>query len=209
MTALQSDRYLTPGRTTTVFNSAVAWLARAGVSILGSRELRVRGRRSGEWRATPVNLLVVEGQRYLVAPRGQTQWVRNIRVAGGGELRLGRGIEPFRAVELATEDKPVILRRYLKRWKFEVGVFFDGVDAKSSDARLLEIAPGYPVFRVEAAPASSLGAGRARLRGEPIRGRGRSAQVSDPREACGVTGSTPLTLAAVKAGEGWWRCDGR
>ena len=151
---LHGDRYLMPGRTTTVFNSAVAWLARAGVSILGSRELRVRGRRSGEWRATPVNLLVVEGKSYLVAPRGQTQWVRNIRVAGGGELRLGRGIEPFRAVELATEDKPVILRRYLKRWKFEVGVFFDGVDAKSSDARLLEIAPGYPVFRVEAAPAS-------------------------------------------------------
>ena len=66
------DRYLTPGRTTNVFNSAVAWLARAGVSILGSRELRVRGRRSGEWRTTPVNLLVVDGQRYLVAPRGPT-----------------------------------------------------------------------------------------------------------------------------------------
>jgi len=155
MTALQSDRYLTPGRTTMVFNSVVAWLARAGVSILGSRELRVRGRRSGEWRATPVNLLVVEGQRYLVAPRGQTQWVRNIRVAGGGELRVGRRIEPFRAVELPNEDKPEILRRYLQRWKFEVGVFFDGVDAKSSDARLLEIAPGYPVFRVQAVSTSS------------------------------------------------------
>lgn len=155
MTALPSDRYLTPGRTTAVFNSVVAWLARAGVSILGSRELRVRGRRTGEWRATPVNLLVVEGQRYLVAPRGQTQWVRNIRVAGGGELRVGRRIEPFRAVELLNEDKPVILRRYLQRWKFEVGVFFDGVDAKSSDARLSEIAPGYPVFRVQAGSTSS------------------------------------------------------
>jgi len=155
MTDLRGDRYLEPGRATTVFNSAVAWLARAGVSILGSRELRVRGRRSGEWRTTPVNLLVVDGQRYLVAPRGQTQWVRNIRVAGGGELRLGRRIEPFRAVELPDGDKPVILRRYLKRWKFEVGVFFDGVDAKSSDARLLEIAPGYPVFRVDAGSAAS------------------------------------------------------
>ena len=149
------DRYLTPGRTNNVFNSAVAWLARAGVSILGSRELRVRGRRSGEWRTTPVNLLVVDGQRYLVAPRGQTQWVRNIRVAGGGELRLGRRVEPFRAAELTDEDKPVILRRYLKRWKFEVGVFFDGVDANASDAQLLEIAPGYPVFRVEAGSVPS------------------------------------------------------
>ena len=155
MTDLRGDRYLEPGRATTVFNSAVAWLARAGVSILGSRALRIRGRRSGEWRTTPVNLLVVDGQRYLVAPRGQTQGVRNVRVAGGGELRLGRRIEPFRAVELPDGDKPVILRRYLKRWKFEVGVFFDGVDAKSSDARLLEIAPGYPVFRVDAGSAAS------------------------------------------------------
>ena len=73
MTDLRGDRYLEPGRATTVFNSAVAWLARAGVSIVGSRELRVRGRRSGEWRTTPVNLLVVDGQRYLVAPRGQTR----------------------------------------------------------------------------------------------------------------------------------------
>ena len=118
-------------------------------------KLSVRGRRSGEWRTTPVNLLVVDGQRYLVAPRGQTQWVRNIRVAGGGGLRLGRSVEPFRAVEMPDRDKPVILRRYLKRWKFEVGVFFDGVDAKSPDARLLEIAPGYPVFRVEAGSTSS------------------------------------------------------
>jgi len=141
-------RYLKPGRPTHIFNSAVAALARAGVSMLGSRELRVRGRRSGEWRTTPVNLLVVDGQRYLVAPRGQTQWVRNIRVAGGGELRLGRRSEPFRAIELADQDKPVVLRRYLKRWSWEVGVFFDGVNAKATDATLLEIAPGYPVFKV-------------------------------------------------------------
>jgi len=148
MTTDNHTRYLKPGRSTTVFNTAVAALARAGVSMLGSRELRVRGRSSGEWRTTPVNLLVVDGQRYLVAPRGQTQWVRNIRVSGGGELRLGRRIEPFRAVELADQDKPVVLRRYLKRWKWEVGVFFDGVDATASDATLLEIAPGYPVFKV-------------------------------------------------------------
>ena len=150
MTTDNHTRYLKPGRSTTVFNTAVAALARAGVSMLGSRELRVRGRSSGEWRTTPVNLLVVDGERYLVAPRGQTQWVRNIRVAGGGELRLGRRIEPFRAVELPDKEKPVVLRRYLKRWKWEVGVFFDGVDATASDATLLEIAPGYPVFKVVA-----------------------------------------------------------
>jgi deazaflavin-dependent oxidoreductase (nitroreductase family) len=148
MTSSHTTRYLRPGRSMHVFNLAVAALARAGVSLLGSRELRVLGRSSGEWRTTPVNLLVVDGERYLVAPRGQTQWVRNIRVAGGGELRLGRRIERFRAVEVANQHKPVVLRRYLKRWSWEVGMFFDGVDAKSSDATLPEIAPGFPVFKV-------------------------------------------------------------
>ena len=140
--------YRRPGRMTEVSNHVVAWLARRGLSILGSRELGVRGRRSGEMRTTPVNVLTVDGQRYLVAPRGQTQWVRNIRVAGGGELRLGRRTEQFRAVELPAEEKPSILRPYLKRWKFEVGVFFDGVDADASQETLLRIAPRYPVFRV-------------------------------------------------------------
>jgi deazaflavin-dependent oxidoreductase (nitroreductase family) len=150
MTTSHTTRYLRPGRSMNVFNKAVAALARAGVSLLGSRELRVLGRSSGQWRTTPVNLLVVDGERYLVAPRGQTQWVRNIRVAGGGELRLGRRIEPFRAVEVADENKPVVLRRYLKRWSWEVGMFFDGVDAGATDTTLLEIAPGFPVFKVVA-----------------------------------------------------------
>jgi deazaflavin-dependent oxidoreductase (nitroreductase family) len=141
-------RYIKPGRTTNVFNETVAALTRAGISIWGSRILAVRGRSSGEWRTTPVNPLTLNGQRYLVAPRGETQWVRNMRAAGGGELRVGRRTEPFTATELADGDKPPVLRGYLKRWKFEVGVFFDGVGADASDAKLLEVAPGYPVFRV-------------------------------------------------------------
>ncbi len=149
MTTDRPATYRAPGRATGVFNKVVAWLARRGISILGSRELGVRGRSSGEMRTTPVNLLTVDGRRYIVAPRGQTHWVRNIRVAGGGELRLGRRIETFRAVELSDEDKPAILRPYLRRWKFEVGVFFDGVDASASDQTLLGIAPRYPVFRVD------------------------------------------------------------
>ncbi|MEW1913062.1 nitroreductase family deazaflavin-dependent oxidoreductase [Kitasatospora sp. NPDC085895] len=129
-------------------NRTVAALTRAGLSLWGSRVLAVRGRKSGEWRTTPVNLLTHDGQRYLVAPRGHTQWVRNLRAAGTGELRLGRRAEAFRAVELPDAEKPAVLRAYLKRWKFEVGVFFDGVDADASDAELLRIAPGYPVFRL-------------------------------------------------------------
>lgn len=126
----------------------VTGLARMGISLLGSRILYVRGRKTGEWRTTPVNLLVHEGDRYLVAPRGHTQWVRNMRAAGGGELHIGRRVEVFAATEVADEEKPAILRAYLRRWKFEVAMFFDGVGPDTSDEKLLEIAPGYPVFRL-------------------------------------------------------------
>jgi deazaflavin-dependent oxidoreductase (nitroreductase family) len=150
MTAM--ERYIEPTNSTQLFNNVVARMTRMGISVWGSRVLSVRGRKSGEMRSTPVNLLTVDGQRYLVAPRGHAQWVRNIRVAGEGELRVGRRVERFVPTELADEDKPAILRAYLKRWKFEVGVFFDGVDATASDEKLLEIAPGYPVFKVATAP---------------------------------------------------------
>ena len=143
-----TDRYLMPGRGARMMNAAIAGLTRLGISVWGSRVLAVRGRSSGEWRTTPVNLLVVDGVRYLVAPRGVTQWVRNLRAAGGGELRVGRRVEAFRADELDDDAKPDVLREYLRRWAFEVGVFFDGVGASSSDDELRRIAPGYPVFRI-------------------------------------------------------------
>jgi deazaflavin-dependent oxidoreductase (nitroreductase family) len=143
----EAARYIRPGPITAIFNSIVAGFTRAGISVWGSRVLAVRGRTSGEMRTTPVNLLTVDGERYLVAPRGITQWVRNIRVAGEAELRLGRRVEQIRVVELTDDEKPAILRSYLRRWKFEVGVFFDGVDV-TSDAALRKIAPGHPVFRV-------------------------------------------------------------
>src|SRR5580658_3943598 len=138
--------------TGSLFNGTVAGLTRLGISILGSRVLSVRGRKSGEWRSTPVNLLTHDGKRYLVSPRGHTQWVRNMRVAGGGEVQVGRRVEAFAATELADEQKPELLRAYLKRWKFEVGVFFDGVGPDASREKLLEIAPGYPVFQITTRP---------------------------------------------------------
>ena len=147
------SRYVRPGWfTARVFNPIVALLTRAGVSVWGSRELRVRGRKTGEWRTTPVNLLTYEGNRYLVAPRGVTQWVRNLRAVGEGELRVGRRTEAFRATELPDEEKPPILRAYLKRWKAEVGVFFGGVGADSSEEELRRISPDHPIFRIEATP---------------------------------------------------------
>lgn len=143
-------RYLAPGRfTTRVANPALAGLTRLGLSIRGSRVLAVRGRRTGEWRTTPVNPLELDGQRYLVAPRGHTQWVRNLRVAGEGELRLGRRRVPFRATELPDHEKPPVLRAYLANWKAEVGVFFDGLDEHATDEELLAAAPDFPAFRLD------------------------------------------------------------
>ena len=107
-----------------------------------------RGRKSGAWRTTPVNLLTVSGQQYLVAPRGHVQWTHNMRAAGGGELHLGRAVEEFTATEVADDDKSPILRAYLKRWKAEVGVFFNGVGPDSSDAELRRVAPDHPVFEI-------------------------------------------------------------
>lgn len=149
MTVPNEPRYLVPGwLTQQVFNRGVSRLTRLGVSVWGSRVLRVRGRKTGDWRTTPVNVLTIDGQRYLVAPRGVTQWVRNLRAAGGGELVVGRRIEAFAADELADEAKAPVLREYLRRWKFEVGVLFNGLDASASDERLTAVAPDFPVFRI-------------------------------------------------------------
>jgi deazaflavin-dependent oxidoreductase (nitroreductase family) len=141
------EHYQRPGWfTTNVFNRLVAALTGIGVSIYGSRVLEVRGRTSGQWRQNPVNLLRFNGADYLVAPRGQTQWVKNLRVSGEGRLRVGRRTQSFTAVELTDDEKPALLRAYLKKWKFEVGVFFEGVGPDSSDAELRRIAPDHPVF---------------------------------------------------------------
>jgi deazaflavin-dependent oxidoreductase (nitroreductase family) len=127
-----SDRYRAPGWfTRNVFNQLVAFLTRQGISILGSRVLAVKGRTSGEWRPTPVNLLTHEGRRYLVAPRGETQWVRDLRAAGTGQLRVGEHAESFRSQELTDDEKAPVLRAYLKRWKAEVGIFFEGTGPES------------------------------------------------------------------------------
>jgi deazaflavin-dependent oxidoreductase (nitroreductase family) len=131
-----------------VFNPAVAALTRLGLSVAGSRVLEVRGRKSGEPRRTPVNLLTIDGTRYLVSPRGHTHWVRNLRARGEGRLLLGRRAEPFAATELSDDEKPALLREYLRRWKWEVGKFFGGVGPDASDEELRRIAPDHPVFRL-------------------------------------------------------------
>ena len=145
--------YQRPGvLTRRVMNPVVALLTRRGLSIWGSRVLEVPGRTSGQLRSTPVNLLVLDGERYLVAARGTTEWVRNVRAAGQVTLRLGRRAEVVALQELAHHDKEPVLRAYLRRWKAEVGAFFDGVDADSSADDLARVAVRHPVFRLVAVP---------------------------------------------------------
>ena len=148
---MATTHYRAPGRfTRTVMNPLVAGLTRLGLPLAGSAVLGVRGRTSGEVRTTPVNPLRLDGERYLVAARGHTQWVRNLRAAGGAELTVGRRSETVRAVELPDAEKAPVLRAYLRAWAWEVGAFFDGVDADATDAELLAIAPRHPVFAISA-----------------------------------------------------------
>ena len=127
-----AERYVVPNWfTRNVFNRAVAGFTRLGISVWGSRILEVHGRKSGEPRRTPVNMLTFDGATYLVAPRGHTHWVRNLRVAGEGDLLLGRRRQHFVASEVPDAEKEPILRAYLERWKWEVGQFFGGVGADS------------------------------------------------------------------------------
>jgi deazaflavin-dependent oxidoreductase (nitroreductase family) len=146
----EDARFQQPGwLTKNVFNRVVAGLARLGIGLAGSRVLEVQGRKSGEWRQTPVNPLELEGNRYLVSPRGNSQWVRNMRVSGGGRLVRGRRVEEFTATEVPEEERIPLLRAYLEKWKWEVGAFFDGVGPDSSDEELRRIAPDHPAFRID------------------------------------------------------------
>ena len=141
-------RYVAPTRSAALMNRSIRRLVRMGISVWGARDLRLRGRKSGEIRSTVVNVLDLEGERFLVAPRGTTEWVKNLRAAGEGELRVGRRVEPFTAGELTDVEKLPVLRAYLTRWKWEVGQFFQGVGPDAPDADLIAIAPGYPIFRL-------------------------------------------------------------
>lgn len=120
------------------------WLIRRVVNPLLMKfglvpTLAVRGRRSGRWRTVPVNVLELHGARYLVAPRGTTDWVRNLRAAGEGQLRYRGRVEPFTAIELPDPAKPPIIEAYLARWGNQVKDQF----------RALPNPEDHPVFRIE------------------------------------------------------------
>jgi deazaflavin-dependent oxidoreductase (nitroreductase family) len=148
-------RYEEPGRVARAGNAVIRWLAEHGISIAGTRALRVQGRKSGQTRAVVINLLTVDGVDYLVSPRGQTQWARNVRAAGVVEVGSRRRGVIMRATEVGDADKPELLRRYLDRWFWQVKDYVAPLTPESNDEQLRAGAPTIPVFvlRREAATA--------------------------------------------------------
>jgi deazaflavin-dependent oxidoreductase (nitroreductase family) len=131
--------------TTHVVNPLLEGLHRLGISVQGSQTLAVRGRKSGEMRTNPVNPFELDGKSYLLAPRGNTQWVRNMRAAGGGELRRGRKVRHFHATEVPDSEKLPLMRLYMDKWSWEVKGFL-GIDADASDEEIERILPDHPAF---------------------------------------------------------------
>ena len=135
--------------TRNVMNRLMNGLTRMGVSVRGSRVLEHRGRTTSALHHTPVNLLLFEGNEYLVAPRGETQWVRNVRHSGGRfVLIVGRRRRQCTARELPVAERVPVLRAYLRKWGFETKMFFDGVTPDSSDAEWAAEAARHPVFAI-------------------------------------------------------------
>jgi len=141
-----TTRYQGPNRAARAANAPMRWLADVGVSIAGTRALRVRGRKTGKQRTVVINLLAVDGVDYLVSPRGDTQWARNVRAAGVVELGPRWRRQPNRVNELDDAAKPDVLKRYLARWYWQVKGFVGGLTPESSDEQLLAAAPSIPVF---------------------------------------------------------------
>jgi deazaflavin-dependent oxidoreductase (nitroreductase family) len=131
--------------TTHVVNPLLKGLHRLGISVQGSQTLAVRGRKSGEMRTNPINPFELDGKTYLLAPRGNTQWVRNMRAAGQGELRSGRKVRHFHVTEVPDSEKLPLMRLYMDKWSWEVKGFL-GIDADASDEEIERILPDHPAF---------------------------------------------------------------
>lgn len=141
-----TTRYEEPGSAAQVGNRVIRWLAELGISIAGTRALRVRGRKSGKPRGVVINLLTVDGVDYVVSPRGNTQWARNVRAAGVVEVGPRWRHHSSSITEVSDAAKPELLRRYLARWYWQVKGYVVGLTPDSTDEQLLAAAPSIPVF---------------------------------------------------------------
>ena len=147
-------RYEEPNRAARAANAAIRWLAEMGISIAGTRALRVRGRKSGKQRGVVINLLTVDGVDYLVSPRGDTQWARNVRAAGVVEMGPRWRRKRLLVTEVDDVAKPEVLRRYLARWYWQVKGYVAGLTPESNDEQLRAAAPSIPVFVLTAGGAA-------------------------------------------------------
>jgi deazaflavin-dependent oxidoreductase (nitroreductase family) len=143
-----TTRYDEPNYLARTANEVFRWLAEAGISVAGTRALRVRGRKTGKLRGVVVNLMTVGGRDYVVSPRGNTQWVRNARAAGTVEIGPRWRSREVRIVEVADDAKPELLRRYLERWFWEVKGHVGGLTPASTDDEIRAVAPSIPVLEV-------------------------------------------------------------
>lgn len=143
-------RYDEPNGVAKAANTLVRWLAEAGISIAGTRALRVRGRKTGQAHKVVINVLTVGDVEYLVSPRGNTQWARNVRAAGAVEMGPAWRRRKLRAIEVPDEAKPELLRRYLDRWYWEVKGHIAGLTPDSSDEQVRAAASSIPVFALTA-----------------------------------------------------------
>jgi deazaflavin-dependent oxidoreductase (nitroreductase family) len=143
-----SVRYDEPNGAARAANALIRWLAELGISIAGTRALRVRGRKTGKSRGVVVNVLTVDDVDYLVSPRGATQWVRNVRAAGVVDVGPRWHRRQLRITEVADSAKPDLLRRYLDRWYWEVKGHIAGLTPDSNDDELRAAATSIPVFEL-------------------------------------------------------------
>ncbi|HET6731904.1 nitroreductase/quinone reductase family protein [Mycobacterium sp.] len=143
-----TTRYEAPNLAARAGNELIRLLAEAGISIAGTRALRVRGRKTGKRRGVVINLLTVDGRDYLVSPRGNTQWARNARAAGAVEVGPRWRSRDVRIAEVADDAKPDLLKRYLDRWHWEVKGHVGGLTPQSSGDELRATAPSIPVFEL-------------------------------------------------------------
>jgi deazaflavin-dependent oxidoreductase (nitroreductase family) len=141
-----STRYEEPNRLARAGNTVIRWLAESGISIAGTRALRVRGRKTGKPRTVVINLLTIDGVDYLVSPRGNTQWARNVRAAGDVEMGPRWRRQRVVATEVDDAAKPEVLKRYLERWYWQVKGYVAGLTPESTNEQFVAAAPSIPVF---------------------------------------------------------------
>ncbi len=130
-----------------VFNRCFGFLVGLGLGMKHNYLLQVRGRKSGKLYSNPIDLLEMNGHRFLVAPRGRTQWVRNAEAAGEVALKRGSWQQSFSLRAIPDADKPELLKAYLDSFKTAVQRYFP-VRVGSDAQAFAEIAPNYPVFEL-------------------------------------------------------------